>query len=251
MLNILAFLYNLITQHVIWLYAACLAIIVLQVRSYLIAHRDRVNTIFTIEKEVAAHREGRAMSAIGTMLAVVAVITGLKFYIAPTIDMTSLVEPTPTLTLAMPTREPATPTPTPTLPTATPRPSPTRMESIKTPTVASLPTAISQPPPAACADPNVSIVSPGMNAVVSGRVTIRGTANHGQFQFFKVEYSQGEEPSHWNVVNSIHRSPVLGGQLEELDTTALPNGVYWLQLTVVDQTGNFPSPCRVRIVIQN
>jgi len=52
-------------------------------------------------------------------------------------------------------------------------------------------------------------------------------------------------------VNTIHRSPVLGGQLEELDTTALPNGVYWLQLTVVDQTGNFPPPCRVRIVIQN
>ncbi len=251
MLNMLAFLYNLIDQHVIWLYAACLLVIAFQVRSYLIAHRDRVNTIFTIEKEVAAHREGRAMSAIGTVLAVVAIITGLKFYVAPTIDVTSLVEPTPTLTLAMPTREPATPTPTPTMATATPHPSPTRMESAKTPTALSIPTATPQPAPAACADPNVRIISPGANASVSGRVTIRGTANHGQIHFYNVAYSQGEDPSHWIVVHTIQRSPVLGGQLEELDTTALPNGVYWLQLTVVDQTGNFPPPCRVRIVIQN
>jgi hypothetical protein len=69
--------------------------------------------------------------------------------------------------------------------------------------------------------------------VWSGRVTIRGTANHGHFQFTKVEYSQGEEPSHWNVETPSILAGACG-QLEELDTTGCPTE-YWLQLTVVDQ----------------
>ena len=90
-----------------------------------------------------------------------------------------------------------------------------------------------------------------MNAQLSGRVAIYGTAAHGAFQFYKVEFGQGEDPSSWHVIHDVHRNQVSGGALEEFDTTAVPNGVYWLQLTVVDQSGNFPPPCRVRVVVQN
>ncbi len=255
MLNILAFLLNIIDQYIFWLYIVLFFFIIFYLRSYLLAHSDRVNTVFSIEKEVAAHREGRAMSAIGVVLAGAAILTAVKFYIVPTMDIEEWVEPTPTrvMQLQIQPREEATATATPTPeetsePTATPRPRPTiEPEMLVTPTAMPTP----QPAPAQCPDANVRITSPGMGAVVSGSVDVIGTANHGSFQFYKVEFSQGEEPSAWHVVHDIQRAPVIGGRLISFDSRSVPNGVYWLQLTVVDTTGNFPPPCRVRIVVQN
>lgn len=246
MLNILLFLYDLIDQHIIWLYLACFAMILYYVRAYALAHRDRSNTIFTIEREVAAHREGRAMSSIGTVLAFVVVLTAIKFYLLPTIDLTELAEPTPTLIIPIPTRETPTPTPLPSTPTLTPRPRPTHR-----PIMTVVPPTLTPVPAASCADPNICISSPGLDQVVAGRISIRGTADHAQFQFFKVEFGQGAEPSVWHVINDVRRVPVVGGELESFDTTVIPNGVYSLQLTVVDVTGNYPPPHRVRITVQN
>ncbi len=253
MLNIVSFLLNIIDQYIFWLYIILLFFILFYLRSYLLAHSDRVNTVFSIEKEVAAHREGRAMSAIGMVLGCAAILTAVKFYIVPTVDLERLVEPTPTrvMQLQIPPREEATATPTPEEPpepTSTPRPRPTvAPESLATPTVTPTP----EPAPAQCPDANVRITSPGMGAVVSDSVDVMGTANHGSFQFYKVEFSQGEEPSSWHVVRDVQRAPVIGGRLITFDSRAVPNGVYWLQLTVVDATGNFPPPCRVRIIVQN
>ncbi len=247
MLNVVNTLLNLIERHTLWLYLACLVVILYYVRVYANARRDRANTIFTIEKEIAIHKEGRAMSAIGMMLGLMVVITALKYYLIPTLDVSALVTPTPTMTLPVPTRVPPTATPTATMaPTLTPRSQPTRppTQVMVTPTnTAAL--------PAPCPNPEIRITRPGMDARVSGRLAIVGTAKHANFQFYKVEIAPGEKPSAWSVVNNIHRQPVENGVLEELDTRALPNGVYWLQLVVVDHTGNFPPPCQVRIVIQN
>ena len=246
MLNILGFALNIIDEYALWLYVACLLAILVYIRSFAVARKDRENTIFTIEKEVAAHREGRAMTRIGTVLGVVMVVTALKYYVMPSIDLATLLAPTPTLTLSVPTVVPPTQTPTPVTPTATSRPRPTvrRVETVAPPT----PTRV---PAAACPDENVCITLPGMNASISGRVAIQGTANHDRFQFYKVEYGQGEKPTSWHVINDVHTSPVLNGLLEEFDTVSFPDGVYWLRLTVVDETGNFPPPCRVRVLIQN
>jgi hypothetical protein len=253
-LNIVSFLLNLIDQYVFWLYVILAFFILFYLRSYLLAHSDRVNTVFSIEKEVAAHREGRAMSAIGVVLAGAAILTAVKFYIVPTMDLEEWVEPTPTrvMQLQIPPREEATATPTPEEtpePTATPRPRPTTApEILITPTTVPTPPPA---PPAQCPDANVRITAPGMGAVVSGSVDVMGTANHGSFQFYKVEFSQGEVPSAWHVVHDIQRAPVIGGRLISFDSRSVPNGVHWLQLTVVDTTGNFPPPCRVRIIVQN
>lgn len=252
MLNLIALLLKLIEEHTIWLYGACFLVILYFVRSYFVAHRQRQNTVFTIEKEIAAHREGRAMSGVGAMLGIAVVITGIKYYVVPTIDVAKMVSPTPTLTIPVPpttvvvvaTRTP-TPQTTSSVPTQAPTPSPSPTQDMQ-PTDTPPP-----PPPAACADGNVCITSPGSGATVSGMVAIVGTANHAQFQFYKVEYAQGEQPGGWNVINDVHYSPVQGGVLEQLNAGALANGVYWVRLVVVDQTGNFPAPCQVRIVIAN
>ena len=253
MLDVLNFLFNLIDQRVIWLYVACLIVILVYIRAYIVARRDQENSVFTIEKEVAAHRQGRAMSGIGAVLGIMVVITVLKFYVLPSVDLAALVEFTPTVTLPVPTRAATnTPTllPTPVQPTVTNTP-----RSLRSPSPTSTPaptlTATLRTWPAQCPDANVRITSPGMNAVVSGRLPIRGTANHARFQFYKVEYGQGEKPTSWHVISDIHKVPVVNGTLEELDTKALPNGVYWLQLVVVDQSGNFPPPCQVRVIVQN
>ena len=89
-----------------------------------------------------------------------------------------------------------------------------------------------------------------MNQVIAGQVTIRGTAQIDQFQFYKLEYGLGENPQQWNSIGDIHRSPVADGALGVWDTAGFPNGVFKLRLTVVDASGNFPAPCEVRVIIQ-
>ncbi|MHB0857808.1 MAG: hypothetical protein ACYC5M_09580 [Anaerolineae bacterium] len=252
MLNIVNFMLTAIDEYTMWLYLGCLLMVLLYIRSFIVARRDRENTVFTIEKEVAAHREGRAMSGIGAMLGVVVVITGMKYYLVPSIDLSAMITPTPTLTLAIPTLSTLTPTPTveEVRATSTPRDLPTSVPT-ETPTVAPVTPTPAPPPPAACPDPNVRISSPGSNATVSGQIAVTGSADTNGFQFFKIELGGGEDPGSWSVIGDLHRSPVHDGVLESFNTTAVPNGVYWFSLTVVDQTGNWAPPCRVRVVIEN
>ncbi len=261
MLDILSFLLNLIEQHSIWLFVACLALMLFHIRSFAVAKKDRRNTPYTIEREVAAHREGRAISGIGAALGLAAVVTALKFLVVPSLDIAKIIEPTPTLTLPAPTVTfvAATMTPesaatpgdeddeTSSAPTGTPEPSPTADETPE-------PTATPEPQPvvpANCPDQGVQIVSPGMGATVSGQVAIVGTASIDRFQFFKIEYAIGEQPGAWQNIGDLQYAPVVNGVLGSVNTASLPNGMAWLQLTVVDETGNFPAPCRVRLVISN
>jgi len=52
------------------------------------------------------------------------------------------------------------------------------------------------------------------------------------------------------VVGNLHGSPVSGGVLETFNSDAYPAGTYTLRLVVVDQTGNYPPPCRVTVIVQ-
>lgn len=151
-----------------------------------------------------------------------------------------------------PTTEPVVvaPTATPALPTATPLP--------PTPTTAPLPTPTPtpEPPPVvvapSCPDPRAVITSPGVNQVVAGpSVTILGTATHAQFQYYKLEIAAGANADSGFTFLGDVRVPVNDGVLGSLDSTGFANGAYTLRVTVVDNTGNFPPPCSVSIVIQN
>ena len=87
----------------------------------------------------------------------------------------------------------------------------------------------------------VQITSPEINQVVRGRVPIIGSASVDNFQFYKVEFGVGSDPSQWAVVGQLHDSPVINGQLEVWDTSGVPDGVYSLQLQAVKQDGNWES----------
>ncbi|MHB1355297.1 MAG: hypothetical protein ACYCZF_04880 [Anaerolineae bacterium] len=254
--NVVSFILMIIDKYIYVIYGFCLFIILIYVRSFLLARRDRSNSTFTIERELAGQRMLRAVGGMGVLLALAAVITAIKLLVLPGIDITALSEPTATLTLPAATKlyvttTPATPGPTTSVDTATPRPIRTAPVATpqETPTIAPEPTA--QPRPAACPDGDVQIFSPGMDEVVSGQISIIGSARNAQFQFYKVEISVSDQPGEWRVIGDLHRQPVSEGFLESLNTAALPNGTCWLQLSVVDQSGNFPPPCRVRIIIRN
>ena len=78
---------------------------------------------------------------------------------------------------------------------------------------------------------------------------IRGTALIDRFQFYKVEYGQGENPQQWHSVSDIRKQPVGDGLLDTWNATGFPPGVYKLRLTVVDMTGNFAPPHEIRVII--
>ncbi len=259
MYEILVSVIDFLASYIIWVYVACALICLYNLRNYVIARRARVNTIFSVEREVSAHREGRSMANIGLTLGIVALVLVAQQYVLPSMEELDVMRPTePTATLSIPTQPPPTPTPDevavveaqPTAVVPTPVPEPTPVPP-PTPEPDPEPPPPPVPPPSACRDPNTCITSPGSNARLSGSVTVRGTARHADFQFYKIEHGVGENPQAWHSIGDVVRSQVSDGVLLQFDSRAFPNGVYWLMLTVVDSTGNFPPPHRVRVVIEN
>jgi len=59
----------------------------------------------------------------------------------------------------------------------------------------------------------VQITSPERNAEVRGLVPIMGSASVPAFQFYKVEYGIGPNPSQWAIVGTMHDAPVINRQL--------------------------------------
>ncbi len=103
--------------------------------------------------------------------------------------------------------------------------------------------------PSGCAGQRAVITQPLPSAAVSGVITVRGSAMHEDFGFYKLEFSPvGAENVAWFAGGE---RPVTAGSLGTWDTTDQPNGDYLISLTVVDDLGNYPSPCSVRVRVQN
>ena len=75
-----------------------------------------------------------------------------------------------------------------------------------------------------------------------------GTAAIDGFQYYKLEMGVGRNPGEWSFLFS-NETPLRDGELGKWDTGPLPAGEYTLRLVVVDQTGNFPTPCQVTVNI--
>ncbi|MBX2998719.1 MAG: helix-turn-helix domain-containing protein [Caldilineaceae bacterium] len=160
--------------------------------------------------------------------------------------------PTPTNT-----PEPPTPEPTPTETPEPPTPEPLPTNTPEPPTPEPLPTNTPEPPPApvvvaaSCPDARSVISSPGVDQVVSGVVPIIGSATHEAFNFYKLEFAPGANAQGGYGYFDGTSIPIQGGVLGNLNTTGLANGAYTIQLVVVDQSANYPPPCRVTINVQN
>ena len=77
-----------------------------------------------------------------------------------------------------------------------------------------------------------------------------GTAQHDQFDFYKLEHAPGGSNQSYSYFDG-GEDPVVGGLLGNLNSSAMANGTYVIQVVVVDTTGNYPEPCRVTVTVQN
>jgi len=138
-----------------------------------------------------------------------------------------------------PTRPPVIEPPTP-APTAAPPTAPAPPATGLTPTA---------PPAPQCANQAGIISAPLMDSTISGLVEIRGTATQPNMAYWKLEYRPDAATAYAQLYRS--ETPVIDNVLSLWSTKTVPNGIYWLQLSVVDNTGNFGTPCQIRVNVSN
>lgn len=251
----MAIIVDFIRQYALWAYAACALVALWYLRVVFQARHERRNAVFTLERETAMNRVYGAWTATVFLLIVMGLIYLLSTVVSDAVR--PLVEdgqPTAVLTGALlpegtPSATPTLPLPeiTPTL-TATLRPRPTARPQ---PTLAPLDTATPAPQRPRCADPRAVITSPGINAQVSGPVTIMGTAMHAQFNYYKLEYGLGGSPTQWSFFAEGNQ-PITNGPLGVFNAAlTLPPGTYSVRVVVVDATGNYVDPpCQTTFVLR-
>ena len=85
----------------------------------------------------------------------------------------------------------------------------------------------------------VVILDPTLGSHVKEIVPIFGNARSGDFAFYRLEFGQGLNPSAWSQIGGDHYNQVDQNVLEYWDVRGLQDGLYTLQLTVVDHSQSF------------
>lgn len=100
-----------------------------------------------------------------------------------------------------------------------------------------------------CPDDHIALSAPTVRALVSGTVAVVGSVRLEDLWFYKLEWAPAgsDEFAYFGGGSNSVQNGVLG----RLNTTDLPNGEQVIRVTVVDQTGNYPPPCDVPIVVEN
>ena len=84
-------------------------------------------------------------------------------------------------------------------------------------------------------DADVAIISPGPYSYIGGTVPITGNAKGGDFDYYRVVFGEGMNPSEWIQIGPEHGNQVDHNLLEFWDTSAL-DGLYSLRVSVVDHS---------------
>lgn len=85
--------------------------------------------------------------------------------------------------------------------------------------------------------PEAAIVSPLNGAKVEGKVTIIGTAEDSNFDYYSLEYGKGTSPSAFELIGLFY-VPVANGIIGTWETTGL-SGPYTLRVRGFDKAGNY------------
>ncbi len=123
--------------------------------------------------------------------------------------------------------------------------------SVATPTA--IPTVAPVTPlvrvPVQCPDDHITISAPAVNEILSGYAAVMGSVALDDLWFYKVEWASASSTEFSYFAGQ--GAAVRNGALGTLDTRILANGAYVLRVTVVDDTGNYPTPCDIPVTIQN
>jgi membrane peptidoglycan carboxypeptidase len=86
---------------------------------------------------------------------------------------------------------------------------------------------------------DVAITNPATYSYVNGSTVIEGNAKGGEFERYSLAFGKGLNPTAWTQIGGDHYNQVDNGPLEFLDMTGLEDGLYSLQLTVIDRNQGF------------
>jgi hypothetical protein len=249
---------RLVGKYAVVLYALCAVGAFFYIWTAIQARRKKKIALFGLEREDAANQGRRSWIMAGVCVLLSFSVYGVSSYIVPNLPPEQDEETLPIALLFTPTAMPTEPPPTTTpAPTATIAPIPPTVAPIATP-LNSVPDSPTSAPPAeggqlsvaaACTSAGTQIISPKNGDRLSDIVEVIGTANLPNFNFYKFEI-QWPDNDQWVTVQSFYE-PVAGGFLGHWDTRPLAEqpGTYKFRLVVVDDTGNFPEPCVISVVI--
>ena len=194
--------------------------------------REWRNSVYTLEREFALGRLGRATTLGFLVLALFFVEFYIATFVAPALPASDLLT-TPTLDLLA--------SPQATLPFTD-----STQVALTPPTPGSQPV---QNGMSGCVADKIMITSPKSGDEVSAVVDLVGTANIPNFGFYKYEYAPiGTQ--NWATI-SADRTPKKDESLGKWNTLALGNGDYFLRLVITDNVGNAMEPCVIAIRVLN
>jgi penicillin-binding protein 1C len=85
---------------------------------------------------------------------------------------------------------------------------------------------------------DVAINTPTPGGHLAGVVAVRGNARSGDFGFYRLRFGEGLNPSSWSQIGGDHNNQVTNDVLEFWDVRGLQDGLYTLELAVVDNSQN-------------
>jgi len=246
----MGFLIQYLTTYAPWIYAIAGLVALYQLYRIWQVRAERKQAVFSLEREKAL----RDLYSIFWTAMLLLLVMGATYFFSNTLNqaveplVVEALEPTPAVPFVpTPTNTPIPATPTATMtPTRLPQPTPATASEADAATPEPPKPAVQAP---ACPDNRALFLRPGENEDVSGVINVVGSANHDQFQYYKIEYAPAGSENFAYIAGG--NSPVVNGVLGSIDTTTLGNGRWTLRLIVVDKTGNFPPPCQVTINVQN
>ena len=189
--------------------------------------REWRDSVYTLEREFALWRLGRATAVGFLVLGLFFVEFYIATFIAPSLPASDLLI-TPTLDLL-----------------ASPQATLLAVDA----TQAALVTQPAQTGMSGCVDDQIMITSPKSGEEVKAVIDLIGTANVPNFGFYKYEITP-VGTQNWATI-SADREPKIDKSLGKWNTLSLSNGDYFLRLVITDNVGNSLEPCVISVRVLN
>ena len=218
-----------------WMYVILALVGLVYVRKFILAWEELRRAAFGLERESAQSSLNQSAGMLVLLFLMAVAVFILVSFVAPNFPASNpLLTPTMDL-LASPT--------TTLVPEGTEQgiPTPTEGEVSLTPTIEVVGEG--------CVPGQIMLTEPVDGSEINGVVIVKGTANIENFGFYKYEFSTVGTDT-WTTI-SAGTTPVKEGELGQWDTTARPNGDYFLQLVIIDNVGQTLEPCIIAVRIAN
>jgi hypothetical protein len=99
-----------------------------------------------------------------------------------------------------------------------------------------------------CTAPGVRILAPAANEAVTGAFNLVGAASLPPSGYYRIDIRSNSV----NTFTPYSRAtqPIIGGVLAVINSDLFGDGLYWIRLTVFDQTGRAAETCAVPVIFQ-